>query len=647
MRLRLSLMAAIAIAVVSVNIAGAATLSTPVTIPGLLNSGPVVVDDANHQVFVSDGVAHVAAISDTGAVLHTFDLSSPDSMVLDAAAHTLYVDDASATSIHQIDTQTLALGSDLNLTAAEPAHRRLVLAGSTIWYAYDNDASAVGIGSYAPATTTSAEFPGNDFTDIAADPADPDTIFSVAGFPEAIHRWDIASGAPVAVANSTDPVLGGDVSVSPDGARVYVSGSAALQEFDATSLALEPATFDVPTDFQVGRAVVSPDGARVYAAAHDFTDSRILAYDRDGTRAADWTLSVTDFGLSDDGGSLYVSSWLSSPAGNSQFEVLSDATQLAGTISLDAATVKVAPGAGLALGGRLVITGVPAAAGTAIDVVRSTSHGSITDMGEVTTDATGAFSYTATAPTTPDAYRYSFTYAGASDITGGEAAETVDVPAKTALTLTAAATSAHFHAVVNYTAHLTGTSAGGTVAGRSVTLSDTANGITTTIATKTVGAGGLVTFPVQVAATSKLAASFAGNALFDASTSPSKAISVRVGLTTTLSANHFKRSGRYWLYHHSAKCTARSATGCPVYSVTSLPLVINRQLEIEVQVLRGGKFGATRIVRADQKTKTLKLWFDLSKGTSSGYPTRVRVIFKTDRYNTAYTTPWSYLQIVQ
>ena len=114
---------------------------------GITSPTQIVVDDADQTVFISDNTTKVVAVSFNGAVEKTFSLSGVSGMALDPSTDTLYVGDHTGPRIHAIDAASLQADADITLTGVSCVHH-LALAGSTLWFTYDNCTDNWGLAGY-------------------------------------------------------------------------------------------------------------------------------------------------------------------------------------------------------------------------------------------------------------------------------------------------------------------------------------------------------------------------------------------------------------------------------------------------------------------------------------------------------------------
>ena len=156
-------------------------------------------------------------------------------------------------------------------------------------------------------------------------------------------------------------------------------------------------------------------------------------------------------------------------------------------------------------------------------------------------------------------------------------------------------------------------------------------------ATVTTDANGYVTVPVKVARTGALAASFAGDATFDASTSPFKYIKVRAKVTTQMK-RYLRRSGRYFVYKVGQTALQVGQVG---------PNHRGDCLGFHAQFWDVDRWGFDSFLNCVRLSSTSRAYVVLSGNGLAGRPIRLRAEWRGDRENLRNNSEWQYVKFVR
>jgi hypothetical protein len=192
--------------------AAAATGPTSTTQLPLSGFTSIVADSVHHHVFVSGSAADPVAVTDfTGASVGTLgSLTGASSLALSADSGILYAAISGTDEIAAVDTATLQeVAVYFTGTGNDPAH--LAVVGHDVWFSYSSPSAVAGIGVLVPGTPSvsltpepASAFEGPPL--LAASPEAANTLVAGDGgfSPSVIESFDVASGAPVEIAES-DP----------------------------------------------------------------------------------------------------------------------------------------------------------------------------------------------------------------------------------------------------------------------------------------------------------------------------------------------------------------------------------------------------------------------------------------------------------
>ena len=244
--------------------APAATLSTPVKLPGYAVEHAIF-DFAHNQIFLLDGISSPPATSisvvDLTGKLKTTIPNQPDagSATLDAAHHTLYVSAPDNETITAIDTNTDT--QTARYSTGEAGTVDALYAGGLIWFSSNTSYSSLY--SVDPATSTVTTYWQTIVGHLVANPANPDEFYSqrspgTADF--TIDLLNVSTQAPVNVATRALTEAGWYNNFSATTSMV-AAGGFELDPADLSTIG----TYPVPTDATYPEIAVS-------AARHERRD---------------------------------------------------------------------------------------------------------------------------------------------------------------------------------------------------------------------------------------------------------------------------------------------------------------------------------------------------------------------------------------
>lgn len=387
----------------------------------------MVVDGAHQHLFFSQGAgtAGIVVTDLAGAPVTTVNgEQGADGLALSADGRTLYAALTDSDAIAVIDTATLTETGRVD-TGTDSAPVSLAVAGGKVWYSY-TDADGKGtVGSVDPAGLTATPQPGMPHWSTTPLLSTGGGVLAVQGgqpYLTLLAIYDVSSGAP---SPKADTGLGGTatgpVKVTPDGTRLLVPGSAAVNVYSTADLSAakpyayytggvnsSPDAVAVDSDgtIALGSPAGSGAGAYVYAAGQIAENHFTFPA---GALAPDGLVWGAD------GRTLYT---VSQENGSYALNVLGDAKLTDTELSLDAPSPYAIPTQRFTLNGTMGGHGfVPAGA-----TLKVTRDG--TGLPDAMVGADGSFAITDTRQD-EGGYRYEVSYAG----------DATHRPATTSLTL--------------------------------------------------------------------------------------------------------------------------------------------------------------------------------------------------------------------
>jgi hypothetical protein len=261
--------------------------------------------------------------------------------------------------------------------------------------------------------------------------------------------------------------------------------------------------------------------------------------------------------------------------------VIVTAEKVPTAITASAQPSRVLAGQASTISGTLSFNGVAAdAAGQSIQVsVKNPATGQRTVIGTTTTDSSGDYSYPVTPPEADGTYGYYVDYLG--DDTYSAAEKTVDLAvgqAVTTLTIFLSTPVVKYGGTLTVSAHLRGARAGAVVA-----IHRLVNGTQSIALAGPVTAYDELSFHPHPSENTFYWATYAGDSLDRASTSPKKEVVVQPFLTATISPPYGNYRG-YRLYHYHPLC-ASSGIDCPIYTITFRPSNPGHIVYAQIQIL--------------------------------------------------------------
>ena len=221
----------------------------------------IVADSVHHHVFVSGSAADPVVVTDfTGASVGTISsLTGASSLALSANSGILYAAISGTDEIAAVNTATLQeVAVYFTGTGNDPAH--LAVVGHDVWFSYSSPTAVAGIGVLVPGTPSVAltPEPASAFQApplLAASPSAANTLVAGDGgiSPSVIESFDVASGAPVEIAES-DPWTQSDGCQNLQGLAIAASGTDVIAAcgfpYYGSSLSISAMTEDA--EYQTG-----------------------------------------------------------------------------------------------------------------------------------------------------------------------------------------------------------------------------------------------------------------------------------------------------------------------------------------------------------------------------------------------------------
>jgi YVTN family beta-propeller protein len=451
-------------------VAAPAHADTNVGLAGLTKFAHMKVDDSHVFLTGGSGSTSILVTNYAGAtVANITNEAGADGMALSPDRTTLYVALSGADAISVINTATLTETARY-ATGASTCPHAVALAGSKLWFGYGCADGSSQIGWVDPSTNPATVSLAQSSTSwyypplFATSPGNPNLL--VAGepgqSPSSATIYDVSTGSLVTVASNGN--LGGnlgDIEVSPDATKLYVSdGGVYYEQVYSTS------DFSNVTSYSTGgpyptAVALSADG-RVLATGRNGSPD-VYLYQVGGSSAyrtltfADanngYPYSVAHAGMafSPDGSELFV---LSTPIVGSPpvLHIIAAPEKTPSSISLSApATAK--------RGGALTIHGTVSEFGGAITspqilAVTKQDLSGTHSLPTVTTSASGSFSFGDTPPVGgPDTYTVS--WAGDAGHLAATSHATVNVSRHaTSISVATKASTINYQQAVTVTVHL-------------------------------------------------------------------------------------------------------------------------------------------------------------------------------------------------
>jgi hypothetical protein len=285
---------------------------------GSTGFGSIVVDDANHHVFVSGPAANEVIVTDfSGTIVST--ITGEDGvagMAIDGSM--LYVADRGAGAIDQIDLATL---TDKGVLAAGlPGMRWLAVAGGKLWTCLGGAGGWDQLASVGFDGTVS-EFGGSYYDgEVTSSAATPDILYVADDHlsPGSIYQFDVSSGSPVLKVRARTSNYGIEqIAVSSDGTRVIPASGAPYDFQELAASTLQPDGVVYPGEpYPSAVAITASRGGLIATGllqgsgtprVHVYPIGQPSAEGLASTNAADGTTNVVPHGLafSSDGSTLF------------------------------------------------------------------------------------------------------------------------------------------------------------------------------------------------------------------------------------------------------------------------------------------------------------------------------------------------------
>jgi hypothetical protein len=235
-----SLVCSVALVTAGGRSALAAPSTTTVTDLGTIGFTSVIVDNANHHVFVSGRTANVVDVLDfSGNLVTTIDdVYGAAGMAINKGM--LYIAESTAGTIARIHLKTLVRARNLGSGLVQPYW--LAITGGQLWVTVDMLNGWGQIESVNLTSGTGTTFTANYYgADIVSSTGAPNTLFLAEDglSPGSIYRLNVASGTPVEVAGvNTNQENLEQIVVSADGKRLIPASGwpYEFQELSATTL---------------------------------------------------------------------------------------------------------------------------------------------------------------------------------------------------------------------------------------------------------------------------------------------------------------------------------------------------------------------------------------------------------------------------
>ena len=239
---------------------------------GATGFASIVVDDANHHVFVSGPAANQVLVFDfDGNLVKTIpNVYGAGAMVVHGAS--LYVVAKNVGAIEAIDLGTLTDSGPVVTGLSLPSW--LAFAGGKLWTAVNGQygwAQLASVGLDGTATV----FANTNYydPDFGTSSADPNTLYVAQDglSPGSIYRLDVSSGAPIMVASNTFTNQSNieQLAVSPDGTRVIPAAGAPYNFEELSSSTLRPDGIVYPAQPYPSAVAVSPGAGGLLATGLD------------------------------------------------------------------------------------------------------------------------------------------------------------------------------------------------------------------------------------------------------------------------------------------------------------------------------------------------------------------------------------------
>jgi hypothetical protein len=224
-------------------------------------------------------------------------------------------------------------------------------------------------------------------------------------------------------------------------------------------------------------------------------------------------------------------------------------------------------------------------AGRTVHVTGTPPGGTPTALGDVTTDANGAYTFDYL-PIGAGTWQFSAQWAGDPSHAGSTRTTTVKVSARSpGLTIRLNRSRIAYGTSTTLTAHL-----GASHTNRDVSIFRTpAGGTKTPLMTATVDAAGNVSIDVSPTRNTVYTVEYAGDD-YDSAASASATLSVLVVLDNSMS-RYARRSRDHYDFRYSANC-AKHGIGCPVFTVRVTPPLPGQEVSVQLdRLVKSGSYG--------------------------------------------------------
>jgi hypothetical protein len=630
----------------------------------------MVTDAANGHVFVSSnfntGGSDVAVLDESGNVVADIaGESNASGMVVNGG--TLYVALCTGTAIDEISTTTLLKTGSISVPSGifkfndhgvPLSQCALAKAGGKLWFATGDGSGGAVLASVtlaAPHTLTT--YPGLEA---------PGGLLTASGKPNelvvlgaTVAVYDVSTSTPTLVSSHAAPSgCGGGSALSADGNTVYlpVSTGECATTF---AQAFDVATFHAGAMYRGGGYV---DAIAVSADGHVAVGSFGFIYNPGttdvwvyppGQATPNLTYAVGSpgapgvardglmfnaaasrlFAVDDDPGA----------APSVQMAVIDDPTKDESDLTISSTPVEPAVTTQTTLLGTLSFPDGASPAGLEVTLSADPASGPELPLGQATADASGNYSLVMPQgfPST-GVWTIRADYPGDSTHRLGFATQQITVVMiKPTITVTLSPKTIIAGRTATVKVLLTNVDPG-----TPVTITRTAGGVTSVLATAEIGNDLSYSTLVHPKQNTTYTATYAGDATHLPAKSVKQTLNVAPVITGALSGA-YARNGSYRLFHYHASCASR-ASMCPLFSVRTIPNLAGKRVFAVVQqhTRRGWKS-----VVAFRKTlnKRSRATFNVryANTTVIGHKYRLVAVYKGDTNHTAIAWGYWYFEITR
>jgi YVTN family beta-propeller protein len=613
-----------------------------VNLSSMTDFARIKVDDSHVFMTAGSGSSSILVTDYAGAtVANISNQTGAFGMALSPDGTTLYVALSGADAISVIDTATLT-ETTRYATGASTCPRDVALAGNMLWFSYGCADNSGQIGridtSTNPATVTLGLLTSSSYHPPLLATSPGNTNLLVAGqqglSPSSATIYNVSTGSLVVVASNGD--LGGnlgDIEISPDGTKMYVSdGGVYYQQVYSTSDFSSLPSYSTGGPYPTAVAL-SADGTTVATGRNGSPDVYLYKV---GNSTAYRTLTFADYNngypysvarmaFSPDGSELFVGS--RPLMGTPVLHIIGAPEKTPSSIGLTA-PASATRGAGLTVTGTLSEFEGPVSSPQTLTVTKQDLSG-VHPLPDVITAADGSFTFGDT-PLIGGPNTYTFSWAGDTGHLPTSAHATVNVSRyATAISLATSRSTVNYQQAVTITAHL-----GPTDNSRVVTIYAQPKGLSKkAIKTGNVDSHGVIKVVADPARDTTFSAVFAGDYQY-APASAARGVLAHAVVVGKL-RGWYTTSRGYYVYHHTVDPT--------VAAHVSPTNKAGENLCFPLQAYSGGRW-RTLVRKCFPVNSGGAVSIYIYGSNNEGVPYRVSVEFAGDSTNAAANSSWYYFR---